>query len=394
MVMGDLVREVDVAVIGGGPGGYSAAFRCAELGMEVVVVDAGARLGGACLFEGCIPSKALLHVAALLDDAERAKELGVDFGPPRVSLDPLRKWKNERVIGRLARGLASVAKAKGVDVVGGRAVFEDARGLRVEGDAPQKIVFHHAVIATGSTPSRPAGLALESERVMDSTAALEIADIPERLLVIGGGYIGLEMGTVYAQLGSKVSVVELLDEIFIDPSYELLVLGGQHDKLSRLEAHLPKRLRNRLAGTFTVDARRDLDAEVRDRAGAIVDGWEREDEKRKVHDLFERASTQRPTAIGLRECLWAATTGAVEELLVHDEVTAPGVVCPQDGWLGESGDACPISGTKTRQTPDVIDELTERVVDDGGTVKHVMVETELAPHRVAAVLRFPLPASP
>ena len=191
-----------------------------------------------------------------------------------------------------------------------------------------------------------------------------------------------------------LSVVELLDEIFIDPSYELLVLGGQHDKLSRLEAHLPKRLRNRVAGTFTVDARRDLDAEVRDRAGAIVDGWEREDEKRKVHDLFERASTQRPTAIGLRECLWAATTGAVEELLVHDEVTAPGVVCPQDGWLGESGDACPISGTKTRLTPDVIDELTERVIDEGGTVKHVMVETELAPHRVAAVLRFPLPAFP
>ncbi len=191
-----------------------------------------------------------------------------------------------------------------------------------------------------------------------------------------------------------LSVVELLDEIFVDPSYELLVLGGQHDKLSRLEGHLPKRLRGRLAGTFTVDTRRDLDAEVRDRAGAIVDRWEREDEKRKVQDLFERAATQRPTAIGLRDCLWAATTGAVEELLVHDEVTAPGVVCPRDGWLGESGDVCPISGTKTRPTPDIIDELAERVVDEGGMVKHVMVETELEPHRVAAVLRFPLPAFP
>jgi len=210
-VMGDLVREVDVAVIGGGPGGYSAAFRCAELGMETIVVDAGARLGGACLFEGCIPSKALLHVAALLDEAERAKELGIDFGPPRVSLDPLRKWKNERVIGRLARGLAGVAKAKGVEVVGGRAVFEDAGTLHVEGEAPQKIRFHHAVIATGSSPSRPAGLALESERVMDSTAALEIADIPERLLVIGGGYIGLELGQVYATLGSAVTLVEMTD---------------------------------------------------------------------------------------------------------------------------------------------------------------------------------------
>ena len=191
-----------------------------------------------------------------------------------------------------------------------------------------------------------------------------------------------------------LGVVELLDEIFIDPSYELLLLGGQHDKLARLEARLPKRLRDRLAGTFTVDTRRDLDAEVRDRAGAIVDRWEREEERRKVQDLFERAATQRPTAIGLRDCLWAATTGAVEALLVHDEVTVPGVVCPRDGWLGESGDVCPISGTKTRPTADVIEELTERVVDEGGMVKHLMVETELKPHRVAAVLRFPLPVFP
>src|SRR5207247_11188553 len=130
MVMGDLVREVDVAVVGGGPGGYSAAFRCAELGLETVVVDLDKRLGGACLFEGCIPSKALLHVAAVLGEAERAKEFGVDFGEPRVSLDPLRKWKSERVIGKVARGLGSVAKAKGVEVVGGRGVFADARTIR------------------------------------------------------------------------------------------------------------------------------------------------------------------------------------------------------------------------------------------------------------------------
>ena len=137
MVMGDLVREVDVAVIGGGPGGYSAAFRCAELGLETVVVDTGKRLGGACLFEGCIPSKALLHVAAVLGEAERAKEFGVDFGEPRISLDPLRKWKSERVIGKLARGLASVARGKNVEVVGGRAVFEDcAQAARAGRRAP------------------------------------------------------------------------------------------------------------------------------------------------------------------------------------------------------------------------------------------------------------------
>jgi dihydrolipoamide dehydrogenase len=211
MVMGDLVREVDVAVVGGGPGGYAAAFRCAELGLETVVVDADKRLGGACLFEGCIPSKALLHVAAVVAEAERVKELGVDFGPPRISLDPLRKWKSERVVGKLARGLAAVARGKNVEVVGGQAVFEDSRSLRVEGDEPQKIRFRHAVIATGSAPAPLPGLTLVSERILDSTAALELADVPERLLVVGGGYIGLELGQVYAALGSRVTLVEMTD---------------------------------------------------------------------------------------------------------------------------------------------------------------------------------------
>ena len=211
MVMGDMVDEVDVAVVGGGPGGYSAAFRCAELGLETVVIDADRRLGGACLFEGCIPSKALLHVAAVVSEAERAKEWGVDFGEPHISLDPLRKWKQERVIGKLARGLAGVAKAKGVTLVGGRAIFEDSSTLRIEGDTLQKIRFKHAIVATGSEPSQLPGVALRSDRVMDSTAALELPDIPERLLVIGGGYIGLELGTVYATLGSRVTLVEMTE---------------------------------------------------------------------------------------------------------------------------------------------------------------------------------------
>jgi dihydrolipoamide dehydrogenase len=211
MVMGDLVREVDVAVVGGGPGGYSAAFRCAELGLEAIVVDAGKRLGGACLFEGCIPSKALLHVAAVLGEAERAREFGVDFGEPRISLDPLRKWTSERVVGKLARGLAAVARGKSVEVVGGRAVFEDSRSLRVEGDEPQTIRFRHAIVATGSAPAPLPGVELASERLMDSTAALQVPEIPARLLVIGGGYIGLELGQVYAALGSQVTLVEMLD---------------------------------------------------------------------------------------------------------------------------------------------------------------------------------------
>jgi dihydrolipoamide dehydrogenase len=212
MVMGDLVDEVEVAVLGGGPGGYTAAFRCAELGLETVVIDAAQRLGGACLFEGCIPSKALLHVAAVLGEAERAKEFGVDFGEARISLDPLRKWKQERVVGRLARGLQSVAKARGVEVVGGRGIFEDSTTLRIETtEATRKIRFKHAIVATGSAPARLPGITLESERVMDSTAALEVPDVPERLLVVGGGYIGLELGTVYAALGSRVTLVEMTE---------------------------------------------------------------------------------------------------------------------------------------------------------------------------------------
>src|SRR5262245_10245201 len=210
MVMGDLVREVDVAVVGGGPGGYSAAFRCAELGLDTVVVDEGKRLGGACLYEGCIPSKALLHVASVVHEVERAREYGLDYGAPRRSVDGLRKWTADRVVGKLARGLAGVARSKSVDVIGGRAVFEDSHGLRVEGDEPQKIRFKHAIIATGSEPALPPGM-VASERVMDSTAALQIVDAPERLLVIGGGYIGLELGTVYAALGSQVTLVEMTD---------------------------------------------------------------------------------------------------------------------------------------------------------------------------------------
>ncbi len=211
MVMGDLVREVDVAVIGGGPGGYTAAFRCAELGLETVVVDAGRRLGGVCLYDGCIPSKALLHVAAVLAEAQHAREFGVELGAPRVSLEALRAWKTERVVGRLARGLAGVAKTKGVEVVGGRAVFESSRELRVEGEEPQTIRFAHAIVATGSAPRPLPGMALESDRIVDSAAALELPDVPARLLVIGGGYIGLELGTVYAALGSTVTLVEMTE---------------------------------------------------------------------------------------------------------------------------------------------------------------------------------------
>jgi dihydrolipoamide dehydrogenase len=270
MVMGDLVTEVDVAVVGGGPGGYTAAFRCAELGLETVVIDAAKRLGGACLFEGCIPSKALLHVAAVLGEAERAKEFGVDFGAPSISLDPLRKWKAERVVGKLARGLASVAKSKNVEVIGGRAVFEDSRTLLVQGDEPQKVRFRHAIVATGSRPSQIPGIELVSERVMDSTAALEVADIPERLLVVGGGYIGLELGQVYAALGSAVTLVEMTDG---------LLPGADRDLVQWLARRVEKqftavKLRTRVEGlresAAGIEAKLGLETGVFDRVLVAV----------------------------------------------------------------------------------------------------------------------------
>lgn len=253
MVMGDLVDEVEVAVLGGGPGGYSAAFRCAELGLETVVIDAAQRLGGACLFEGCIPSKALLHVAAVLNEAARAKEFGVDFGEPRVSLDPLRKWKQERVVGRLARGLTAAAKSKGVEVIGGHGVFEDSSTLRIEGgETLRKVRFKHAIVATGSRPSGLPGLTLESERIMDSTGALELPEIPERLLVIGGGYIGLELGTVYATLGSHVTLVEMTDG---------LLPGVDRDLVQPLQRRVDKLFAGIHLGT-KVTALREAGAEI------------------------------------------------------------------------------------------------------------------------------------
>ncbi|HVQ74002.1 MAG TPA: dihydrolipoyl dehydrogenase [Candidatus Binatia bacterium] len=221
MVMGDLVREVEVAVVGGGPAGYSAAFRCADLGMEVVVVDASARLGGACLYEGCIPSKALLHVAAVIHEAFRARDFGVELGPARIDLPALRTWMAERVIGRLARGLAGAARAKGVEVIGGRAAFEDSRTIRVDGESTQRLRFGHAVVATGSVPASLCGIS-PGPRVMDSAAALELADVPERLLVVGGGYIGLELGQVYAALGSRVTLVEMTDGLLAGADRDLV----------------------------------------------------------------------------------------------------------------------------------------------------------------------------
>lgn len=298
MVMGDLVDEVDVAVLGGGPGGYSAAFRCGDLGLETVVIDTTGRLGGACLYEGCIPSKALLHVAAVLSEAGRAKEFGVDFGEPRISLDPLRKWKQERVVGKLARGLASVARGKHVEVVGGRGVFEDSTTLRIEGgDALRKIRFKHAIVATGSRASALPGVTLVSDRLMDSTAALELPDIPERLLVIGGGYIGLEMGTVYATLGSQVTLVEMTDGL-----------------LPGVDRDLVQPLQRRIEKLFTAVHLKAKVTALREAGGAIEADWEGQSTQRFDRVLIAVGRRAQSGGLGLEatRVRLAARTGFVQ----------------------------------------------------------------------------------
>lgn len=209
MVMGELALETEVLVIGGGPGGYAAAFRAADLGMEVTMVDLSPKPGGVCLHRGCIPSKTYLHAAELIWDAGQAVAMGIVFDPPRIDLPALRQWRN-KVVTRLADGLVSLGKQRGVQMIRGRAVFEGRDQVRLHEAEISHIKFKHAVVATGSAPiTFPDVSRNKGSRVMTSTAALEMADIPNSLLVIGGGYVGLELGSVYAALGSRVSVVEL-----------------------------------------------------------------------------------------------------------------------------------------------------------------------------------------
>jgi len=200
-----------VAVIGAGPGGYAAAFHAADLGMQVTLIDAEPNPGGVCTFKGCIPSKALLHAAKVLDEAKHAGAFGVTFGKPSIDVDKLRSWK-DGVVKKQTGGLGILAKARKVEFVQGRASIVDGKTLSVDtGKGERRIETDYIIIATGSRPSTVPNVSIDSPKVLDSTTALELPDVPERFLVVGGGYIGLELGTVYAALGSKVTVVEMTD---------------------------------------------------------------------------------------------------------------------------------------------------------------------------------------
>jgi dihydrolipoamide dehydrogenase len=204
------MTSTQLVVVGGGPGGYAAAFLAADLGLSTTLVDPEPNPGGVCVYRGCIPSKALLHVAKLVEEARHAKAWGVDFGEPRIDLAKLRDFKNN-VVKRLTSGTGQLVKHRKVQYIQGLAAIADPHALKVTrtGGGEETLKFDHAILATGSIPAIPASLRLDDPRVMDSTAALDLPDIPRSLLVVGGGYIGLELGSVYATLGSAVTVVEM-----------------------------------------------------------------------------------------------------------------------------------------------------------------------------------------
>jgi dihydrolipoamide dehydrogenase len=225
--------NTQLVVIGAGPGGYAAAFLAADLGMKVTLVEQDAKLGGVCLLRGCIPSKALLHVAKTIADARHLDDWGVSFTPPKIDVAVMRDHK-EKAIANLTGGLKQIAAKRKVQVIRAKATFEDSNTLKLDpqGDKPlddDRLRFEHCIIATGSSPATIPALSLPTPRVMDSTGALNLPDLPDSLLIVGGGYIGLEMGTVYAALGTKVTVVELTDGLL--PGADRDLVKPLHKKL-------------------------------------------------------------------------------------------------------------------------------------------------------------------
>ena len=264
--------KAQLVVIGGGPGGYAAAFKAAELGLDVTLVDPEARPGGVCLYRGCIPSKALLHVARLVDEAREAEALGVAFAAPKLDLDRIRAWKDE-VIGKLTGGLGQRADRLKVTHVRGTATFKDARTLRIAGvdGAEGELAFEQAILATGSRPTLLPDVE-PGPRVLTSSGALALEDVPKSLLVIGGGYIGLELGTVYAALGSRVSVVEMTGG---------LLPGCDRDLVSVLKRRLDKRFEEILLNTKVAG----LNA-TKTRVAVILENRKGEQEERRFEKVL------------------------------------------------------------------------------------------------------------
>lgn len=237
-------KKTELVVVGGGPGGYAAAFYAADLGKQVVLVEREPRLGGVCMNRGCIPSKALLNAAHGISGARESAARGITFGEPSIDVDKLREWK-DGILKKLGQGISFLAEKRGVTVIHGRGHFENGGRLRVETERGQQFIeFDNAIVAVGSQPALPKAFDLGNPRVMTSTEALEVPDIPEKLLVVGGGYIGMELGTVYAELGSQVTMVEALDAILMgadpDLTRPVMLKAKKTFKEIRLKAKVTK----------------------------------------------------------------------------------------------------------------------------------------------------------
>jgi len=263
-------NKTQLAIIGAGPGGYTAAFLAADLGMQVTLIDLQKNPGGTCLYWGCIPSKAYLHVVKLLNEAKEAPTWGIDFGTPKIDLGKLRSFKESVVVANTG-GTGQLVKQRKINYIQGKATFISSNTLSIENvdGGTEELVFENAILATGSVPTVIPGLSIDSPRVMDSTDALELEDIPDRLLVVGGGIIGMELGSVYAALGSKVTVVELLPSLLpgadkdlvnvfqksIEPRFEKILLNT---KVSNLE-DTGKSIRVKLEGENLDEAELEFD---------------------------------------------------------------------------------------------------------------------------------------
>jgi dihydrolipoamide dehydrogenase len=279
-------EKINIAVIGAGPGGYAAAFLAADLGMNVTLIDKEKNPGGVCLYRGCIPSKALLHVAKLLNETEEAKNWGIEFSKPKIDLDKLREWKNG-VVEKLTDGVGTVAKYRKVDFIQGKASFINSTTLLVEKKegGNEELTFDKIVIATGSRITTIPSLDIESKKLLNSTSALDLPVIPKSLLIIGGGYIGLELGSVYQALGSKVSVVEMLDG---------LLPGADRDLVSHLSKRIKDKFENIMLKSRVVEIQ-----EVKDGLQVKIQNAEGKTIENKYHYVLMSIG-RKPDTSGLR----------------------------------------------------------------------------------------------
>ncbi|MBK7229726.1 MAG: dihydrolipoyl dehydrogenase [Ignavibacteriales bacterium] len=278
-------EKIKLTVIGGGPGGYAAAFLAADLGMDVTLIDLDKNPGGVCLYRGCIPSKALLHVAKLIHEAEEAKNWGIEFGTPRIDIDKLRDFKN-KVVEKLTSGLGQISKQRKINFIQGRASFINSSSLKIEKVDGQTIehTFEKAIIATGSVITTIPSLDIKSKRLLNSTSALDLPEIPKSLLVVGGGYIGLELGSVYQALGTKVSVVEMMPG---------LLPGADRDLVNYLSMRIKKSFAEIMTKSKVLEIKEvkdGLSVKIQDDKGEVAD---------KIYDYVLMSIGRKPETRGL-----------------------------------------------------------------------------------------------